>query len=150
MERVLHEEPERLKKRLAPRDLETIIAKATARDPERGTPRRRWWKTCGGSSRIGRSAAADLGGGAAGRGGAAGNRTGDVDRRSSRGTDGRSPCYLLYADRQARHAAEVAAANTRITRLASDLEKEGGVFKDERSHSRPALSELNCRLATPN
>ncbi len=35
MERVLHEEPERLKKLApsVPRDLETIIAKATARDP---------------------------------------------------------------------------------------------------------------------
>jgi WD40 repeat protein len=35
MERVLHEEPERLKKRApgVPRDLETIIAKAMARDP---------------------------------------------------------------------------------------------------------------------
>ena len=35
MDRVLHEEPERLKKRApsVPRDLETIIAKATARDP---------------------------------------------------------------------------------------------------------------------
>ncbi len=37
MDRVLHEEPERLKKRApgVPRDLETIIAKATARDPAR-------------------------------------------------------------------------------------------------------------------
>jgi WD40 repeat protein len=36
MDRVLHEEPERLKKRApgVPRDLETIIAKATARDSE--------------------------------------------------------------------------------------------------------------------
>jgi serine/threonine protein kinase len=36
MDRVLHEEPERLKKRApgVPRDLETIIAKASARDPE--------------------------------------------------------------------------------------------------------------------
>src|SRR5262249_58512654 len=35
MERVLHEEPERLKKAAprVPRDLETIVAKATARDP---------------------------------------------------------------------------------------------------------------------
>ena len=35
VDRVLHEEPERLKKRSpgVPRDLETIIAKATARDP---------------------------------------------------------------------------------------------------------------------
>ena len=35
MERVLHEEPERLKKLApgVPRDLETIVAKATARDP---------------------------------------------------------------------------------------------------------------------
>jgi serine/threonine protein kinase/WD40 repeat protein/tetratricopeptide (TPR) repeat protein len=36
MDRVLHEEPERLKKLAprVPRDLETIVAKATARDPE--------------------------------------------------------------------------------------------------------------------
>ena len=37
MDRVLHEEPERLKKLApgVPRDLETIVAKATARDPAR-------------------------------------------------------------------------------------------------------------------
>ncbi len=144
IERVLHEEPERLKKLApgVPRDLETIVAKAAARDPaeryataaalaedlrrfvedrpiraRRISPVERLARWCRRNkvlaSSTGLAAAALL---------AAFVMT------------------LLYANRQARHAAEQAAANRRITRLASDLEKERGSLKT-------ALTESNRRLA---
>ena len=154
MERVLHEEPERLKKLApgVPRDLETIIAKATARDPEAR------YATAAALAEDLRRFVEDRP--------IRARRISAVERlaRWCRRNPGLATSIgvaaaalmavvvvlFLYADRQARHAAEVAAANTRITRLASDLEKEGGALKDERSHLKTALSESNRRLATLN
>ncbi len=126
MDRVLHEEPERLKKLApgVPRDLETIIAKATARDPagryataaalaedlrrfvedrpiraRRISPAERLARWC----RRNKVLAASIGVAAAALVAAV-------------------VLSLLYADRQTRHAAEQAEANERITRLAGDLE----------------------------
>ncbi len=55
-------------------------------------------------------------------------------------------CALLYAAAD-RHAAEQAEANQRITRLASNLEKESGALKNERGRLKTALAESNSRLA---
>ncbi len=147
MERVLHEDPERLKKLAprVPRDLETIVAKATAREPagryataaaladdlrrfvedrpiraRRISPAERLARWC----RRNKTLAASLGL-------AAGALFAAV------------VMSLLYANRQARHAAEQAEANERITRLASDLE--------DRSRSlESSLTESNRRLAILN
>jgi len=158
IERVLHEEPERLKKLApgVPRDLETIIAKATARDPggryataaalaedlrrfvedrpiraRRISPAERLARWC----RRNKVLAASIGVAAAALVAAV-------------------VVSLLYADRQARHAAEEAAANKRITRLAKDLENESRSLKEERAalttertHLKTALAESNSRLA---
>jgi eukaryotic-like serine/threonine-protein kinase len=126
MDRVLHEEPERLKKLApgVPRDLETIVAKATARDPamryataaalgedlrrfvedrpiraRRVSAAERLVRWC----RRNRTLAASIGVAAAALMAVA-------------------VMSLLYARRQARHAAEQTVANQRIARLADDLQ----------------------------
>ena len=136
MDRVLHEEPERLKKLApgVPRDLETIVAKAMARDPagryataaalaedlrrfvedrpiraRRISPAERLARWC----RRNKVLAASIGVAAAALVAVA-------------------VLSLLYADRQTRHAAEQAEANKRITRLASDLENESDALRNER------------------
>ena len=58
MRRVMSDEPQRLRGPVPniPRDLETIVQKAMAREPNSATDRpRRWPKTCNGSSTISRS-----------------------------------------------------------------------------------------------
>jgi WD40 repeat protein/serine/threonine protein kinase/tetratricopeptide (TPR) repeat protein len=151
IDRVLHEEPERLKKRApgVPRDMETIIAKATARDPavryatasalaedlrrfvedrpiraRRISPAERLMRWC----RRNKVLAASLG----------------VAAVALVTT---LVLALFYADRQARHAAEQAEANKRITGLANEVEKESSALRSERSHLKTALAESNSRLA---
>jgi len=147
MERVLHEEPERLKKLApnVPRDLETIVAKAIARDPvaryatagalaedlrryvedrpiraRRVSPAERLMRWCRRNKRL----AASIGVAAA--------ALVDVAVLS-----------LLYADRHARHAAEQAEASERIRLQASELERRSNALAS-------SLSESNRRLATLN
>ncbi len=161
IERVLHEDPERLKK-LVPgvaRDLETIVAKATARDPaaryataaaladdlrrfvedrpiraRRISAAERLVRWC----RRNKSLAAAIGVAVVAMVAAV-------------------VLSLLYADRQRRHAAELADANGRITGLAADLANESGVLKaersalkNERSRLASALAESKSRLARLN
>src|SRR5262249_38632654 len=158
MERVLHEEPERLK-RLAPgvpRDLETIVAKATARDPALR------YATAGALAEDLRRVREDRP--------IRARRISPVERLArwcrrnpwlagSLGVAASAlvavaALSLLYADRQARHAAEQARANQQIRDLASNLEKESdhlkeerGRLKEERGRLKIALSESNSRLA---
>ena len=142
-----------------PRDLDTIVAKATARDPatryataaamaedlrrfvedrpiraRRISPMERAWRWCrrnkGLASSFGLAVAAMVV-----ALGLALVRAADLSR--------------LASDRALR-IAEQAKATEQITRLASDLEKESGALKDERSHLRTALSESNRRLAMLN
>jgi WD40 repeat protein/serine/threonine protein kinase len=154
IERVLHEEPERLKRRApgVPRDLETIIAKASARDPasryptaaalaedlkrfvedrpiraRRTSPAERLARWC----RRNKALAATIGLAAAALVAVA-------------------VLSLLYADRQVRHAADQAEANRQIAGLVRNLEKEGGALKDQRTRLERALSESNRRLAMLN
>jgi WD40 repeat protein/serine/threonine protein kinase/tetratricopeptide (TPR) repeat protein len=144
MERVLHEEPERLKKRApgVPRDLETIIAKAMARDPaaryataaaladdlrrfvedrairaRRVRAAERLARWC----RRNKGLAAAIGLAAAGLLAVA-------------------AVALLDAKRQAE-------ATRQITRLARNLESESIALKRERGSLRTALIESNRRLA---
>jgi WD40 repeat protein/serine/threonine protein kinase/Flp pilus assembly protein TadD len=147
MDRVLHEEPERLKKLApgVPRDLETIVAKAIARDPSaryaaagalaedlrryvedrpirarRISPAERLMRWCRRNKRL----AASIGVAGAALVAAA-------------------VLSLLYADRQARHAAEQAEANERIRLQAGELERRSSALAS-------SLSESNRRLATLN
>ena len=126
MDRVSRDEPERLKKLApgVPRDLETIIAKAAARDPSgryataaalaedlrryvedrpirarRVSPAERLARWC----RRNKALAASI-------------------SVAAVALTAVAVMSLLYARRQAHHAAEQTAANQRITRLASDLE----------------------------
>jgi WD40 repeat protein len=175
IERVLHEEPERLKKRApgVPRDLETIIAKATARDPaaryatagalaedlrryvedrpiraRRISPFERAWRWCRRNKVVASSiglAGLTLVGVAVLAVLYAGQQAHRADARK------------LYADEQAHRADEQAEATRKIARLASDLEKESGALrvergalKEERGRLKTALSESNRRLATLN
>jgi WD40 repeat protein/serine/threonine protein kinase/tetratricopeptide (TPR) repeat protein len=168
IDRVLHEEPERLKKLApnVPRDLETIVAKATARDPagryatavalaedlrryvedrpiraRRISPMERAWRWCRRNKVLAGSislAALTLVGVAVLAVLYAGQQAHLADARK------------LYADEQAHRADEQAEATRKITQLASDLEKEGGALKDERSHLKTALFESNRRLAMLN
>lgn len=137
IDRVLHEEPERLKKRSpgVPRDLETIIAKATARDPA-------------GRYTTAAALAEDLRRFVEDRPIRA-RRTSPVEQlarwcrknpliASSIGLA--AMALVAVAVMALLHANRQAEANKRITRLASDLEKEGGRLKT-------ALSESNRRLA---
>ena len=151
MERVLHDEAERLKKRAptVPRDLETIIVKAMARDPAARYP-------------TAAALAEDLHRYVQDRPIRA-RRISSMERlvRWCRRNKGLAASLgvaaaalitvavlsLLYADRQARHAALQTEANKRITRLASDLENESDSLKNERGRLRTALAESNSRLA---
>ncbi len=137
MDRVLHEEPERLKKRApgVPRDLETIIAKAISRDPatryvtaaaladdlrrfvddrpiqaRRISPAERLARWC----KRNKVLASSLG-------------------VAAFALVAMAAMSLLYADRQRRHASELAAAQGYSARLA-------GKYKD-------ALDESNRRMA---
>src|SRR5262249_54569454 len=132
-----------------PRDLETIIVKATARDPvgryatagalaedlrrfvedrpiraRRISPMERSWRWC----RRNRWLAASIG-------------------LAPGALVAVAVLSLLYADRQARHAAEHAEANQRIAGLATDLRKESDALKDQRDRLESALAESNRRLA---
>ncbi len=126
MDRVLHEEPERLKKLApgVPRDLETIVAKATARDPAAR------YATAAGLAEDLRRFVEDRP--------IRARRISPAERlvrwcRRNKPLAGSISVAatallaafvmsLLYATRQARHAAEESAANQRITRLANDLQ----------------------------
>ncbi len=168
MERVLHEEPERLKKLApgVPRDLETIVAKAMARDPagryataaalaedlrrfvedrpiraRRISPMERAWRWC----RRNKVVAASIGLAAVTLVGVAVLAVVYAGQQAHL-----AAVRKLYADEQAHRADEQAQATRKITRLAIDLEKESGALKDERSHLRTALSESNRRLAMLN
>ena len=126
MERVLHEEPERMRKLApgVPRDLETIIAKAIAHEPaaryasaaalaedlrrfvedrpiraRRVSPAERLARWCRRNKLLAGSFAA-----------------------AAAGLLAAAALSLLYARRQALHAAEQVAATRRITGLASDLQ----------------------------
>ncbi len=151
MDRVLHQEPERLR-RLAPsvpRDLDTIVAKAMAREPEkryataaalaedlrrfvddrpirarRISPAERLARWC----RRNKGLAASIG-------------------VATTALVVSLALSLLYADRQTRHAAEQVAANKSIAQLASDLEKESTALRSERASLKTALTESNRRLA---
>ncbi len=161
IDRVLYEEPARLKKLApgVPRDLETIVAKATARDPDgryataaalaedlrrfvedrpirarRISPMERLTRWC----RRNKTLAAAIG-------------------VAALAMIAAVALSLLYADRQKRHAAQLAKANQRITGLAADLANESGVLKEERAALKnergrlsTALAESKSRLARLN
>ena len=151
MERVLHEEPERLKKLApgVPRDLETIVAKATARDPAVR------YATAAAMAEDLRRYVEDRP--------IRARRVSSVERLARwcrrnpwlAGSMGVAAASLVIALVLALvHTKRQAEANQRITRLASDLEKESSALKDERSALRnergrlkTALSESNRRLA---
>ena len=151
MDRVVHEEPERLKKLASnvPRDLETIVTKAIAREP-------------GGRYATAAALAEDLRRYVEDRPIRA-RRVSSAERfarwcqrnkglAASMGLTAAAlvafaVVSLFYADRQARHATEQAEANRRIAGLATNLEKESGTLKEERANLRTALSESNRRLA---
>jgi WD40 repeat protein/serine/threonine protein kinase/tetratricopeptide (TPR) repeat protein len=151
MERVLHEEPERLRKLApgVPRDLETIVAKATARDPasryatagaladdlrrfiedrpiraRRVSPAERLARWCRRNPAIAGSIGV-----------------------TALALVAVAALSLVYARRQARHASERAEANTQISKLASDLKQESSALTIERSQLRTALAESKSRLA---
>ena len=154
MDRVLHEEPERLKNLApgVPRDLETIVAKATARDPagryataaamaedlrrfvedrpiraRRISPMERAWRWC----RRNKGLAASIGLAAAAMVAALGLalvRAADLSR--------------LAADR-ARRIAEQAKSTEQITRLAGDLERRSQALESSLSESNRRLAMLN-------
>jgi eukaryotic-like serine/threonine-protein kinase len=158
MDRVLHEEPERLKKLApgVPRDLETIIAKAKARDPalryataaalaedlrryvedrpiraRRVSPAERFGRWC----RRNKLLATSVGLAGVGLVAAAFSALLYASQQSHLAT-----AQTLLADAQSRRADEQAEATRRITGLATDLEKESARLKT-------ALSESNRRLA---
>ena len=144
MERVLHEEPERLKKRSpgVPRDLETIIAKATSRDP---------------AGRYGTAAALaeDLRRFVEDRPIRA-RRISPVERlarwcrrnkvlAASIGVATAALVSSLVLSLV--HSSRQAAANERISNLATNLERESASLKEERGRLKTALSESNRRMA---
>jgi WD40 repeat protein/serine/threonine protein kinase/tetratricopeptide (TPR) repeat protein len=159
MERVIHENPERLK-RLAPgvpRDLETIVAKAMAREPagryatagalaedlcrfvedrpiraRRISPMERAWRWC----RRNKVVASSIGLAALTLVGVAVLAVLHASQQAHLAT-----ARKLYANEQAHRADEQAEATRKIARLAADLETESGRL-------RTALSESNRRLAT--
>jgi eukaryotic-like serine/threonine-protein kinase len=165
MERVLHEEPERLEKLAlgVPRDLETIVSKSIARDPamryataaafaedlrrfvedrpiraRRVSSAERFARWC----RRNKLLATSMGLAVAGLVAAA------VSALLYAGQQGRlATAQKLYAAAQSHRADEQAEANQRIAGLASNLEKESGALKNERANLRAALSESNRRLA---
>jgi WD40 repeat protein/serine/threonine protein kinase/tetratricopeptide (TPR) repeat protein len=126
MERVLHEEPERLKKLApgVPRDLETIVAKATARDAGARYP------TAGALAEDLRRFVEDRP--IRARRVSAAERLARWCRRNKMlaasigvaavALMAVAVMSLLYARRQAQHAADHSAANQRITQLARDLQ----------------------------
>ena len=158
MDRVLHEEPERLKKLApgVPRDLETIVAKAMAREPagryatataladdlrryvedrpiraRRVSSAERFARWC----RRNKLLATSLGLAVVGLVAAAVSALLYASQQSRLAS-----ARKLYADAQSRRADEQAEANRRIAGLASNLEKESARLKT-------ALSESNRRLA---
>ncbi len=154
MERVLHEEPERLRKRApgVPRDLETIVAKAMARDPtgryataadlaedlrrfvedrpiraRRISPMERAWRLC----RRNKVVAISMGVAASTLVGVAVLAVLYAGQQAHL-----AAARQLYADEQSHRADEQAAATRKITRMADDL--------------KTSLSESNRRLAMRN
>ena len=172
MDRVLHQEPERLKKLApgVPRDLETIIAKATMRDSaaryatagalaedlrryvedrpiraRRVSSAERFARWC----RRNKLLAASLGLSVVGLVAAAVSALLYAGQQTRLAT-----AQKLYADEQSHRADEQSAANQRISRLVSELDKESNALKDERAALRnergrlsTALTESNRRLA---
>ena len=154
IDRVLHEDPEQLKKLApnVPRDLETIVAKAIARDPagryataaamaedlrrfvedrpiraRRISPMERAWRWC----RRNKGLAASMGLAAAAMVAALGLalvRAADLSR--------------LASDRALR-IAEQAKATVQITRLAGDLERRSQALESSLSESNRRLAMLN-------
>ncbi len=147
MERVLHEEPERLKKLApgVPRDLETIVAKAIARDAAMR------YATAGALAEDLRRFVEDRP--IRARRVSAVERLARWCRRNpaiagsigvaAAALVGVAVLSLLYADRQARHAAAQAKANERISRLASDLERRGKALESSLSESKSRLARLD-------
>jgi eukaryotic-like serine/threonine-protein kinase len=154
MDRVLHEEPERLKKQApgVPRDLETIVAKATARDPaaryatagalaedlrrfvedrpiraRRISPMERGWRWC----RRNKVVAILVGLAASTLVGVAVLAVLYAGEQRHLAT-----ARQLYADEQARRADEQAAATRKMARMADDL--------------KASLAESTSRLAMRN
>jgi WD40 repeat protein/tetratricopeptide (TPR) repeat protein len=154
MERVLHEEPERLKKLApgVPRDLETIVAKATARDPaaryataaalaedlrryvedrpiraRRISPMERAWRWCRRNKVVATSMAV-----------AAAALVTALVLALVRAKD----LSRLASDRAVR-IAEQAEATGRITRLAGDLERRSRALESSLSVSNRRLAMLN-------
>ncbi len=147
IERVLHQDPERLKKLApgVPRDLETIVAKAMSRDPagryataaaladdlrrfvedrpiraRRISPAERLARWCRRNPWIAASLALT------------------------------AMALVAVAGMALLHARRQAEANLRITQLAGNLEKESIALKNERGRLKTALSESKSRLAALN
>ncbi len=140
MERVLHEEPERLKKLApgVPRDLETIVAKAIARDPVAR------YATAGALAEDLRRYVEDRP--------IRARRTSSAERlirwcrrnkRLAASIGVAAAALVAVAVIALVHASQQAEANRQITRLASNLGEESGRLKT-------ALAESNRRLATLN
>ncbi len=151
MDRVLHEEPERLKKLApsVPRDLETIVAKAMAREPAKR------YTTAAALAEDLRRFVEDRP--IRARRISAAERLARWCRRNKglaasigvamTALVAAAALSLFYAQRQTRHAAEQVEANKSIARLASELEKESDALRSERASLKTALSESNRRLA---
>jgi WD40 repeat protein len=144
IERVLHEEPERLKKLApgVPRDLETIIAKASARDPAGR------YATAGALAEDLRRFVEDRP--IRARRVSAAERLARWCRRNKglAASLGAAAAALILALVLALvHAGRRERDNRRIAGLVSNLENESGALKVERAHLRAALAELNRRLA---
>ena len=147
IERVLHEEPERLKRRApgVPRDLETIIAKASAREPA-------------GRYATAAALAEDLklyveDRPIRARRVSAAERLARWCRRNPwiAGSMGVAATALMAVTVMALiHARRQDAANKEIVRLAGDLKKESGTLRVERANLQTALSESNRRLEMLN
>jgi eukaryotic-like serine/threonine-protein kinase len=144
MDRVLHEEPERLKKRTpgVPRDLETIIAKATARDPGAR------YATAAALAEDLRRFVEDRP--IRARRISAAERLARWCRRNkilAASISVAAASLVIALVLALVHVKRQGEANQRISRLASDLRKESGALTDERAHLKTALAESNRRLA---